>query len=99
LVKSSFVGFKRYVKVKGVGYKFGLNEENTNELIVKAGLTHPITQKFHSSLDFAFTRKSRMVRVRSVSLFYITDSCSSLRNKRKPNVFTGKGIRFRREKV
>lgn len=99
MIKSSFVGFKKYIKVNGVGYKIMLNEENKEELVVQAGLTHFLRQRFHPSLKINFTRKSRMARIRGTSFSVLTNMCSSLRNKRKPNVFTGKGIRFRKEKV
>jgi ribosomal protein L6P/L9E len=99
MIKSSFVGFKKYIKVNGVGYKITLSEENKEELIVHAGFTHLLKQVYHPSLNIKFTRKSRMARIRGASLSILTNTCSSLRNKRKPNVFTGKGIRFRKEKI
>ncbi len=96
-IKSSDVGFTKYLRVIGVGYKF--IEDNPSELQVQVGFTHLLKQPIHPLFKIKSTRKKRMIRVKSISFSELTNSLACLRNKRKPNVFTGKGLRFRKQKV
>jgi large subunit ribosomal protein L6 len=94
ILHSASVGFKKYLRVRGVGYKFVVNERNVE---VFAGLSHKIGQDLREEFLINITRKQRMIKVRSRSLQDLTNSLSSMRLLRKPNPFTGKGIRFRKE--
>jgi ribosomal protein L6P/L9E len=98
-VKSAKVGFKAYLRIIGVGYKFFITENKPMELKAQGGFTHLLVQNLHPSFTIKFTRKSRMIKLRSSSLSRLTNDLACLRNKSKPNVFTGKGIKFRSQKV
>ena len=100
MVKSAFVGFRKYLRIIGVGYNFSVDEiQGSNLLIAHAGLTHLLRQELHPSISVEFSRKKRLVRAKSACLSILTNTLASVRNTRKPNVFTGKGIRFRKQKV
>lgn len=152
----SDVGFKGYLRVRGVGYRFQLEQakkseskpgdattyldnimKNPNGLIPKqatvgqvrgvdaaahlkavlakqnlaetssssssarlyvaAGLSHPLFIDVHPEFKTAVTRKFRMIRFRSKGLNSMTQMMATLRSMRKPDVYKGKGIRYRND--
>lgn len=103
----SDVGFKGYVRVRGVGYRFQIDEadkklppsESMPHLHVSAGLSHPVVVPLNPEYKSALTRKFRMLRLRSKGLNSLTQTLSSLRAMRPPDVYKGKGIRYRKDNV
>ena len=88
------LGFKKYLRVRGVGYKFALQK---NELQVNVGFTHTIKKVLPEEFILKFSRKFKMLRFRSKSLSSLTSVLSDIRSKKKPDVYKGKGIRYRKE--
>jgi ribosomal protein L6P/L9E len=88
------VGFKKYLRVRGVGYKF---EMSGPALSAKVGYTHLIKKVIPCEFQMKFSRKSKVIRCRSKSLNSITGFLSALRSMRKPDIYKGKGIRYRRD--
>jgi large subunit ribosomal protein L6 len=86
------VGFRRYLRVRGVGYKFGL--EGDNILTISCGLSHLIKYQLPPGMSIKFSRKFKMIRLQHNSLALLTGMMSYLRNLRKPDVYKGKGIRY-----
>ena len=103
------VGFKGYVRVRGVGFRFQVDTPTKPELAanpaagptlhVSAGLSHPLVVPLNPEYTFALTRKFRMLRLRSKGLNSLTQTLSSLRAMRPPDVYKGKGIRYRKDNV
>jgi large subunit ribosomal protein L6 len=105
------VGFKGYLRVRGVGYRFQLDAGDVKadtlidehaaspHLHVSAGLSHPLVVPINPEFTSAMTRKFRMLRLRSKGLNTLTQTLSSLRNMRPPDVYKGKGIRYRKDTV
>ena len=103
------VGFKGYVRVRGVGYRFQVEEPTKPQvaadptasptLHVSAGLSHPLSVSLNPEFKYALTRKFRMLRLRSKGLNSLTQTLSSLRSMRPPDVYKGKGIRYRKDNV
>lgn len=101
------VGFKGYVRVRGVGYRFHVDQadpklpkaESMPHLHVSAGLSHPLIVPLNPEFQTALTRKFRMLRLRSKGLNTLTQTLSSLRAMRPPDVYKGKGIRYRKDNV
>jgi len=90
------VGFKKYLRVRGVGYKFFL--ENTL-LKINVGYTHIIKKYIPSEFYIKFSRKFKVMRLRSKSLTKLTGFLCALRALRRPDVYKGKGIRYKRDPV
>lgn len=86
------IGFKNYLRVRGVGYKFDL--EANNLLTAKVGCTHLIKKQVPFEFIINFSRKARVVRFQSKSLVKLTNLLSKVRALRQPDVYKGKGIRF-----
>ncbi len=91
---SSAVGFKSYLRVRGVGYKLTYEK---NYLTITAGLSYELKTIIHPEILIKGTRKFKMLRLKSKNLTTLTNTISFLRNLRKPDVYKGKGIRYRRE--
>jgi len=91
------VGFKRYLRVRGVGYKFELIPSNL--LTAKVGYTHLVQKKLPSEFSTRFSRKSKVVRFRSKSLTKITSVLAHIRSMRLPDIYKGKGIRYKRDPI
>lgn len=89
-------GFKKHLRLRGVGYKFALNGRT---LITDVGFTHLLYKNLHREMAFKFSRKFTVVRLKSKNLSELTGFISSLRNLKKPDVYKGKGIRYLSENI
>jgi len=102
LTKRMFVGinpgYKKYLRVKGVGYRFEINNVN-HILSAKVGWSHLLSKKIPSEFKITFSRKSKAIRLRSRSLNLLTGLLAYLRRKRQPDVYKGKGIRYRKDTI
>jgi large subunit ribosomal protein L6 len=90
------VGFKKYLRVRGVGYFFKL--EN-GILTAKVGYTHTLQKTLPIDFRTKFSRKFKVVRFRSKSLTKLTLFLARLRVLRLPDIYKGKGIRYRRDPI
>lgn len=89
------VGFKKYLRVRGVGYKFEL--EQNKLLTAKVGYTHLVKKQLPSEFSTHFSRKAKVARFRSKSLIKITGLLAKIRSMRQPDIYKGKGIRYQRD--
>lgn len=96
MIVGAGVGFKKYLRVRGVGYKFEIENES---LIAKVGYTHSLNKSMPYEFTTKFSRKSKVLRFRSKSLTKLTGFLSSYRGLRKPDIYKGKGIRYKRDPV
>jgi hypothetical protein len=96
-VLAAMVGFKKYLRVKGVGYKILTTPEKN--ITVTAGATHLIFGKLHLENKYKLTRKARMLRVRGLNLCSLTTCLAKIRNQRKIDPYKLKGIRLRYQKL
>lgn len=96
MIVGAGVGFKKYLRVRGVGYKF---EVINLRLKAKVGFTHLIQKQLPSEFFIKFSRKSKVIRFRSKSLTKLTGVLSNIRGQKKPDVYKGKGIRYKHDPV
>lgn len=96
MVIGAGVGFKKYLRVRGVGYKFELEDK---VLTARVGYTHALHKIMPAEFTTRFSRKSKVIRFRSKSLTKLTGFLAELRALRKPDIYKGKGIRYRRDPV
>lgn len=95
-IVGAIVGFKSFLRVRGVGYKF---QTISNRMTIQAGYSHLLEVKMPFFQSFTFNKKSTFLRVKSSSVMSLTNFLSSVRNLRKPDVYKGKGIRYRKDPV
>lgn len=96
LLVGTTVGFKKSLRLRGVGYKFSISGRT---LLTDVGYTHLIYKKLHNELTYKFSRKFSVLRLRSKNLPGLTSFTSSLRSLKKPDVYKGKGIRYLSENI
>ena len=96
MIVGAGVGFKKYLRVRGVGYYFQLDN---GILAAKVGYTHPLLKPVPSEFFTKFSRKSKVIRFRSKSLTKLTEFLAALRVLRRPDIYKGKGIRYKGDPV
>ena len=88
-------GFKRKIRLRGIGYKFLLEK---NILIFRIGFTHPFTIPISSLLYFRINKKRTKLLFKCNDYNKLTLFLSAFQNIKKPNIYTGKGIRYNLKK-
>jgi ribosomal protein L6P/L9E len=91
------VGFKRHIRAKGIDHKIEQLEDAS--LVFTTSLTNKITNRFSPEICTTMARKNRMLRCKTSYIFNLTSILAKLRNAKKPNIYNGKGIRYRRDPV
>jgi ribosomal protein L6P/L9E len=61
-MSGSMVGFKSFLRVRGVGYKFQLI---FNKMMIQAGYSHLLEVKLPFLQSISFNRKSTFLRIKS----------------------------------
>lgn len=89
-------GFKKYLRVRGVGYRFLLLKNNI--LQIEVGLSYNLQIKLPAIYKTQFSRKFTKIKFYSLDLQKLTLLVSNIRKLRIPDVYKGKGIRFLVEK-
>lgn len=93
---SAFVGYKKYLRIRGVGYKFSI----LNQLmLIQVGFSHLLKTVIPSEFNYKFNKKFTFLRLKSNNINILTKFLSVLRNLYKPDVYKGKGIRYRFDTV
>ncbi|MFV8500013.1 50S ribosomal protein L6 [Mycoplasma sp. VS424B] len=95
MIKGVTEGFQIDLEIKGVGYKAELRG---NEIVVNAGYSHPVSKKIPAEL------KVTVAKPTEISVFgndkeIVGQFAAVVRAIRKPNVYSGKGISYKGEKI
>jgi large subunit ribosomal protein L6 len=88
-------GFKRKIRLKGIGYKFILNK---NILTFQIGFTHSFSITISSLLYCRTNKKRTKLLLKYNDYNKLTLFLSAFQNIKKPNIYTGKGIRYNLKK-
>lgn len=86
-------GFKRYLIIKGLGYR---TRKRRNWLIFKLGYSHLIRYKISSLIRFKRVKKNKLKLV-SINWQVLKQTIEMIRAFKKPDVYKGKGIRYKGE--
>jgi len=95
-VLSTTVGIKKYLLVRGVGYKF---LRKNQYLTLQVGYSHKINVLLPSFIKTKLNRKATKIKFMGSNLAFMTGLISSIRRFKKPDVYKGKGIRYRKDNV
>lgn len=90
------VGIKKYLLVRGVGYKFIKKDKY---LILQVGYSHKINVLIPSFIKTKVNKKSTKIKFIGNNISFVTGLLSSIRRFKKPDVYKGKGIRYRKDNV
>jgi len=90
------VGFQNSLRLRGVGYKFTILP---TKLTVQAGYSHLLHINLPYWRAILSNKKSTLIRIKANDLVILSTFLSGVRNLRKPDVYKGKGIRYRKDFV
>jgi large subunit ribosomal protein L6 len=92
----ALVGFKNFLRVRGVGYRFQLTSK---KLVVNVGYSHSLQIKLPFKHKFILNKKSTFLRVKGCNLAKLSNFLAFVRNLRQPDVYKGKGIRYKKDPI
>jgi large subunit ribosomal protein L6 len=95
-ILSAVTGYKKYLLVRGVGYKF---YNKKHYLSFQVGYSHKINITLPSDFKVKLNRKSTTVQFRNYNDNFLNSLISKIRNFKKPDVYKGKGLRYKRDSV
>lgn len=95
MIKGVSEGFKIELDIKGVGYKATLAG---NVLEIAAGYSHTVKLQVPSDVTVKVAKPTE-VSVEGIDKQSVGQFASIVRAVRKPNVYSGKGISYRGEKI
>ncbi len=88
-------GFSKQLKIVGTGYRAKIE---AGKLSLSVGFSHPVDFKPPSGIDFALTKKD-IISISGVDKQLVGQVAAQIRNVRPPDVYKGKGIRYKNEVI
>jgi len=95
---SVITGYKRMIRVKGVGYKFSLNMAQ-HIITIEVGYSYLLQIRLAAEFSPILHKKSIELEMQSDNLLQLTTFLSKVRKLRTPDVYKGKGIRYKKDPV
>jgi large subunit ribosomal protein L6 len=96
MVEGVSVGFKRQLKIIGVGYRAELKGPN---LIFYLGFSHPIVFRPPDGIKIEHEPKENVITLSGVDKDVVGATAAKIRSLKKPEPYKGKGIRYIDEHV
>ena len=88
-------GFERILDLVGTGYRV---EQQSKNLLLQLGFSHPVTVEPLGSNELVAESQTRVI-VRGIDKQQVGEQAARIRKLRKPNPYTGKGIKYEGEEV
>ncbi len=88
-------GYEKRLQIQGVGYRAQLKGKN---LELALGYSHPVPVEPPDGIEFEVPVPTEVV-VRGISKQAVGEVAAQIRDKRPPEPYKGKGIRYRDEQV
>ncbi|MCM8803915.1 MAG: 50S ribosomal protein L6 [Candidatus Omnitrophica bacterium] len=95
MVKGVTEGYEKILEIHGVGYK---GEVKGNKLILSLGFTHPVEVEIPNDIQVE-VNKNTIIFVRGIDKQKVGEFAAKIRRIYPPDVYKGKGIRYRGEYV
>ena len=99
LLKKNIIGlllnFKKHLILNGVGYKVFKEEKN---LILKLGYSHDIIIQIPEEIQVNILKNNQIICI-SNNWLKLTQFTYQIRQYKKPEIYKGKGILFKNEKI
>jgi len=96
MVEGVSVGFKRQLKIIGVGYRAEVKGHN---LIFYLGFSHPILFRPPEGIKVDYEPKENVITISGVDKDVVGATAAKMRSLKKPEPYKGKGIRYIDEHV
>ncbi|MFN2615543.1 MAG: 50S ribosomal protein L6 [Thermoleophilaceae bacterium] len=95
MVQGVTEGFEKRLELQGVGYRAQLQGR---KLTLSVGYSHPVEIEAPEGIDFEVPAPTQIV-VRGISKQAVGEVAASIRKRRPPEPYKGKGIRYQGEYV
>ena len=89
-------GFEKKLIVTGVGYRCAVE---AGKLIMQLGYSHPVEIEIPKGIEVAVQVKGNIITITGYDRQQLGDFCAFVREKRPPEVYKGKGIRYENEVI
>jgi large subunit ribosomal protein L6 len=86
-------GYKEKIKTVGVGYRG--NFETKQLISFSLGYSHKVYHLLPPTAEIEFSRKNNKMNLFGASLPIVSSSAAALHRAKSPDVYNGKGIRYR----
>jgi len=88
-------GYAKTLEIQGVGYRAALKGR---DLELALGFSHPVPIKAPDGIEFEVPQPTRVI-VKGISKQLVGETAATIRKKRPPEPYKGKGIRYEGEYV
>ena len=88
-------GYQKTLEIQGVGYRAQLRGR---DLELALGFSHPVSIKAPEGIEFEVPQPTRVI-VKGISKQLVGEVAASIRKRRPPEPYKGKGIRYEGEYV
>jgi len=88
-------GFKKTLELVGVGYRAQLEGKN---VVLQVGYSHPVKIEPMPDVTLAVEGNNKII-VTGINKEDVGQQAANIRKARKPNPYTGKGIKYEGEKI
>ena len=95
MVEGVTEGYEKRLELQGVGYRAQLQGK---KLVLSVGYSHPVEIEAPQGIDFEVPAPTQIV-VRGISKQAVGEVAASIRKRRPPEPYKGKGIRYQGEYV
>jgi len=94
MVQGVSEGFEKKLVIEGIGFK---SDIKGNELTMSLGYSHPVNMTIPANLTV--TADKNIISVSGVDKEAVGEFAASIRAKKKPEPYKGKGIRYETEVI
>jgi len=95
MVKGVTDGYQRNLEITGVGYRAQLQGK---KLVLSLGYSHPVEMTAADGIEFEVPAPTR-IAVKGIDKELVGQVAANIRDKRPPEPYLGKGIRYQGEHV
>ncbi len=88
-------GYAKTLEIIGVGYRFAISG---NKLTISAGYSHPVVMEVPKELEVTANGNTE-ITVKGIDKIIVGEFAANIRKVRKPEVYKGKGIRYKDEYI
>jgi large subunit ribosomal protein L6 len=88
-------GFKKEIRIKGVGYKAILKEK---KIEINAGYSHPILLDIIEGIEITIPKPTE-INIFGISKQSVGQMAALIRDVRRPSPYSGKGIMYKNEHI
>lgn len=89
MIEGVSAGFTKQLEIQGVGYRAALQGSN---LVLTLGYSHPISVTAPEGITFKVEKN--IISVSGINKAQVGEIAAKIREKRKPEPYKGKGIRY-----